>query len=115
MISSPERAILELLDALPDNASFHQLDMLMEGLSTLSPARLQTLLVDCRNMKVKRLFYFFAHRLQHAWPKLLDRKTVDLGRGKRMLVQDCRYDEGSGWRWLRNTAVRSWYAYHFLE
>ncbi len=92
MISSPERAILELLDELPDNESFHQVDMLMEGLTTLSPTRLQKLLADCRNVKVKRLFFFFADRHQHAWLKRLDRKAVDLGRGKRMLVKGGRYD-----------------------
>lgn len=92
MISSPERAILELLDELPDNESFHQLDMLMEGLTTLSPTRLQKLLADCRNVKVKRLFFFFADRHQHAWLKRLDRKAIALGRGKRMLVKGGRYD-----------------------
>lgn len=92
MTSSPERAILELLDELPDNESLHQIDMLMEGLTTLSPTRLQKLLADCRNVKVKRLFFFFADRHQHAWLKRLDRKPVDLGRGKRMLVKGGRYD-----------------------
>lgn len=92
VISTPERAILELLDELPDNESFHQVDMMMEGLSTLSPARLQALLMDCRNVKVKRLFFFFADRHQHAWLKRLDRKKIDLGSGKRMLVRGGRYD-----------------------
>jgi hypothetical protein len=92
MVSSPERAILELLNELPGNESFHQIDMLMEGLTTLSPTRLQTLLADCHNVKVKRLFFFFADRHEHAWLKRLDRKRIDLGRGKRMLVKGGRYD-----------------------
>ena len=92
MLSAPERAILELLDELPDKESFHQADMLMEGLSTLSPARLQTLLADCRSVKVKRLFFFFADRHQHAWLKRLDTSAIDLGSGKRMLVKGGRYD-----------------------
>lgn len=91
-LSSPERAVLELLDELPDNESFHQADMLMEGLSTLSPARLQTLLGDCRSIKVKRLFFFFADRHKHAWLKRLDRSVIDLGSGKRMLVKGGRFD-----------------------
>ncbi len=69
MLSAPERAILELLDELPDHESFHQADMLMQSLSTLSPVRMQKLLVDCRSVKVKRLFFFFADRHQHAWLK----------------------------------------------
>lgn len=92
MLSAPERAILELLDELPDQETFHQADMLMEGLSTLSPTRLQTLLADCRSVKVKRLFFFFADRHRHAWLKRLDRSVIDLGSGKRMLVKGGRLD-----------------------
>ena len=92
MLSTPERAILELLDELPDKETFHQADMLMEGLSTLSPARLQTLLNDCRSIKVKRLFFFFAGRHRHAWLKRLDKRAIDLGSGKRMLVKGGRFD-----------------------
>ena len=91
-VSTPERAILEFLDELPDRESFHQADVLMEGLSTLSPARLQMLLVDCHNIKVKRLFFFFADRHAHAWLKRLNRDAIDLGRGKRSLVKGGRYD-----------------------
>ena len=91
-VSTPERAILEFLDELPDRETFHQADMLMEGLSTLSPTRLQALLVDCHNIKVKRLFFFFADRHGHAWLKRLDRDAIDFGRGKRSLVKGGRYD-----------------------
>jgi Transcriptional regulator, AbiEi antitoxin, Type IV TA system/Transcriptional regulator, AbiEi antitoxin N-terminal domain len=92
LISSPERAILEFLDELPENESFHQADMLMEGLSTLSPNRMQALLADCHNIKVNRLFLFFADRHKHAWLKRIDRKVIDLGRGKRALAKGGRYD-----------------------
>lgn len=92
VISTPERAILELLDELPDRESFHQADMTMEGLATLSPARLQKLLVDCRSVKVKRLFFHFADRHQHAWLKRLNRKAIDLGKGNRMLVKGGKFD-----------------------
>jgi hypothetical protein len=91
-VSSPERAILEFLDELPDDETFHQADVLMEGLSTLSPTRMQALLADCHSVKVKRLFFFFAERHGHAWLKRLDRKAIDLGRGKRMLVKGGRFD-----------------------
>lgn len=92
-LSTPERAILELLDELPRHESFHQADMLMQGLSNLSPRRLQTLLADCRSIKVKRLFFYFADRHQHAWLKRLDKKAVDLGEGKRMLVKGGKLDK----------------------
>jgi hypothetical protein len=92
-LSTPERALFELLDELPNRESFHQVDMLMEGLSNLSPRRLQKLLVDCRNVKVKRLFFFLADRHKHSWLKRLDKKTVDLGAGKRMLVKGGKLDK----------------------
>jgi len=91
-MSSPERAILELLDEVPERETFHQADVLMEGLRNLSPRRLQTLLVACRNVKVKRLFLWFAERHPHAWLKKLNRKDIDLGRGKRMLVRGGKLD-----------------------
>jgi hypothetical protein len=91
--STPERAILELLDELPEHESFHQVDMLMQGLSNLSPRHLQKLLAECRNVKVKRLFFYFADRHRHAWLKRLDKQAVDLGEGKRMLVKGGKLDK----------------------
>lgn len=92
VMSSPERAILEVLNEVPRRETFHQADVLMEGLATLSPKRLQRLLGVCRSVKVKRLFFWFADRHQHAWLKKLDRKAVDLGRGKRSLVDGGKLD-----------------------
>ena len=92
-LSTPERAVLELLDELPDRETFHQADMLMEGLSSLSPRRLQRLLRACTNVKVKRLFFFFADRHQHAWLKRLDKAAIDLGSGNRVLARGGRLDK----------------------
>ena len=91
-LSTPERAVLELLDELPNRESFHQVDKLFEALSILRPRRLQKLLVDCTNVKVKRLFFFFSDRHSHAWRKHLDKSAVDLGNGKRMLVKGGKFD-----------------------
>lgn len=92
VMSAPERAILELLDEVPQRETFHQADVLMEGLRNLSPRRLHTLLVECRSVKVKRLFLWFAERHNHAWLNKLDRTGIDLGHGKRMLVRGGRLD-----------------------
>jgi hypothetical protein len=92
VLSAPERAILELLDELPARESFEHADKLMEGLSNMRPQRLQKLLTRCRSIKVKRLFFFFADRHQHAWLKRIDRAAVDLGKGKRMLVKGGKLD-----------------------
>jgi hypothetical protein len=91
-MSAPERAILELLAEVPQRETFHQADMLMQGLRTLSPKRLQGLLRDCRSVKVKRLFLWFAERHNHAWLKHLDRRRIDLGTGKRMLQRGGKLD-----------------------
>ena len=91
-VSTPERAILELLNEVPKSETFHQADVLMEGLRNLSPRRLQGLLADCRNIKVKRLFLWCAERHNHAWLQKLDRSGIDLGKGKRMLVRGGKLD-----------------------
>lgn len=90
--SSAERAILELLDEVPERETFHQADMLFEGLRNLSPRKLQPLLQACRSVKVKRLFLWFAERHRPPWLSSLDRSGIDLGKGKRMLVNGGKLD-----------------------
>lgn len=91
-VSTPERAILELLDELPNRETFHQVDVFVEGLRNLSPRRLEALLVDCKSVKVKRLFLWFAERHNHVWLRRLDRSRINLGKGKRMLVRGGKLD-----------------------
>ncbi len=88
--SSPERAILEALDELPRNANFENLDKFFEGLVSLRPRRLKALLTACRSVKVRRLFFVFADRHQHAWRKHLDTSGIDFGSGPRALVEGGR-------------------------
>ncbi len=99
MLSTPERAVLELPDELPGGETFHQVDMLMAGLTGLSPKRTGRLLGECRRVKVKRLFLWFAERHGHSWLERLERDGIDLGKGKRMLVRVARS--------TRNTRSRS--------
>ncbi len=87
ILSSPERALLELLDELPNRESFHQVDKIVEGLTNISPRKMEKLLLDSHNIKVKRLFFFFADRHRHAWLRRINRSKIDLGKGKRMLVR----------------------------
>lgn len=84
--SSPERAILEMLDELPSAESFHIIDTVFEGLASARPRRLETLLNACQSVKVKRLFFVFADRHAHGWRKYLDREAFNLGSGDRALV-----------------------------
>ena len=84
--STVERAMLEVLDDIPRGESFHQADVLMRGLTTLSPRRLTRLLADCRSIKAKRLFFAFAERHNHPWLTELDEASFNLGSGKRALI-----------------------------
>jgi len=85
--SSPERAILEALDELPDHESFHTIDVTFESLTTLRPRKLAALLAECRSVKVKRLFFVFADRHAHAWRKHVQPDSINLGKGDRALVK----------------------------
>ncbi|KWV56666.1 hypothetical protein AS026_32980 [Rhizobium altiplani] len=66
--------------------------MIAEWRSSLSPRRLNLLQKDCRSIKVKRLFFWFADRHSPSWLRQIDRKGVDLGSGKRMLLKRGRLD-----------------------
>lgn len=92
IVSTPERAILEVIDELPTKETFHQVDMLIEGLSNLRPKVLNTLLSNCRSIKTKRLFLWFARRHNHNWLKAIDIEKIDVGKGKRMIVPGGKLD-----------------------
>lgn len=86
-ISSPERAILEALHGLRSEAGFDNLNMVFQGLSTLRPGNLASLLHLCRSVKVKRLFFVFAEKHSHSWLKYLDKSAINFGSGPRALVK----------------------------
>jgi len=90
IVSTPERAILETLNELPANESFHNVDAIFESLANLRPRLLETLLKECRSVKVKRLFFVFADQHDHAWRQYLDPDEFDLGSGPRALVEGGR-------------------------
>lgn len=84
--STAERAYLELLDETTGAESVVHANLIMQGLTTLSPRRLKALLTACRSIKVKRLFFALAERNEHQWLKELDPQAFDLGKGKRQLA-----------------------------
>ncbi|WP_240538703.1 type IV toxin-antitoxin system AbiEi family antitoxin domain-containing protein [Halomonas sp. SH5A2] len=86
-MSAPERAVMEVMDELPDHESFHNLDRVFESLTTLRPRILSALLHSCKKIKVKRLFFVFADRHDHPWRKRLDPAEFNLGSGDRALVK----------------------------
>jgi len=86
-VSTPERALFELLASVPVDVTFDHADKLMQGLATLSPRRLEKLLRQTPNVKAKRLFFWLAERHGHAWMGKLNPDDFDLGRGKRVLAK----------------------------
>ena len=52
ILSTTERAYLEVLSDVPQKITFEHADQLMQGLTTLSPKNLQKTLESCQNVKV---------------------------------------------------------------
>jgi hypothetical protein len=52
----------------------------------------QSLLIMCRSIKVKRLFMYMAEKQGHSWVSDLDASKTDIGRGKRVIVPNGKYD-----------------------
>ncbi|HVU58615.1 MAG TPA: type IV toxin-antitoxin system AbiEi family antitoxin domain-containing protein [Puia sp.] len=92
-LSVPERAYLEVLSEVPKTISFEHADQLMQGLTNLTPYRLQELLELCNNVKVCRLFFWFAERHNYSWLKKLNREKINFGSGKRSLAKGGKFDQ----------------------
>ena len=92
-IAAPERAMFEVCYDVPDKESFEEAGHLMEGLTTLRPNLVQSLLEDCNSVKTKRLFMYFAEEYGHAWLKKLNLSKVDFGKGNRSLCADGQYNK----------------------
>jgi hypothetical protein len=90
IVSSPERAILEMLNELPKSETFHIVDKLFEGLSNLRPDLLEELLGLCSSVKVKRYFFVFADRHKHEWGKYISTANINLGSGPRFIFEGGR-------------------------
>jgi hypothetical protein len=91
-ISSPERAAMEMLYLVPGKISFEEALLIMGNLVSLRPDMVQRLLTMCRSIKVKRLFMYMAERQGHSWVSDLELSEIDLGKGKRMIVPNGKYD-----------------------
>jgi len=91
-ISAPERAVMEMLHLVPKKVGFDEAQLIMENLVALRTDVAQKLLEACRSIKVKRLFLYMAEQKEHSWLLKLDLSRVDLGKGKRMIVRQGRFD-----------------------
>jgi hypothetical protein len=91
-ISMPERAILEVLSQVPEKISFDHARELIQGMSSLSPRKLQVLLETCQNRKVVRLFCWMAEMQDYPWFKKLDISRLNMGTGKRVLLKGGKWN-----------------------
>lgn len=92
-ISTPERAVLELIHQSADEMLFSGVADVMNGLTTLSPRRLQKLLEACNSIRVKRVFFVLARYAAHTWYERIDRSSIDPGKGKRQIIRGGRLDK----------------------
>ncbi|MBS0271181.1 MAG: type IV toxin-antitoxin system AbiEi family antitoxin [Proteobacteria bacterium] len=86
-ISGAERAFLEMLYLVPQQQDMQECYYLLENLIDLRPVVLQALLEKVSSVKVKRLFFFLADKLNHPWLDSLDKSKISLGSGKRKIVE----------------------------
>ena len=86
-MSDPERAFLELLVDVPNEVSFENAEQILQGMTSLSPNKLNELLLVCDNKRVRRLFLWMAERQNHPWFKKLNLERISLGSGNRVLVK----------------------------
>ena len=91
-IAAPERAAMEMLHLVPKEVGFDEAQSIMENLVALRADVVKRLLEACRSIKVKRLFLYMAEKKEHAWLLKLDLSKVNLGKGKRMIVRQGRFD-----------------------
>jgi hypothetical protein len=86
LISGATRAMMECLYLSTNDEDLLECYEIMEGLNNLRPKQVQDMLVQCTNIKVKRLFLYLAKKVNHAWYNSLELNKIDLGSGKRKLT-----------------------------
>ena len=91
--SKPELAAYEVVDSIGRYVSFEYAAELFQGLVSLSPRKVQSLLARSGAVQTNRVFLYLSHYYGHQWVKHLDESLISLGSGKRQVVKEGRYDE----------------------
>lgn len=86
-VSGAARALLECVYLVKENQDLLECYELAESLNNLRPGEVQTLLEECRSVKVKRVFLYLAEKAGHKWVEYLDSNKIDLGSGKRSIAR----------------------------
>lgn len=95
-VSSPERAIMEVLMLAPNNITLIHANELMENLDRLRSDVVQQLLETCLSIKVKRLFLYLAEKCNLSCFDNIILEQIDLGSGKRVIGEGGHYNA----KWL---------------
>ena len=83
---------MECLYLAPQKQPLMEVYELLEGLNNVRPTLVQSLLEQCRSIKVKRLFLYLAEKAGHEWFDYLTLSNIDLGKGKRSFAKDGSYN-----------------------
>ena len=92
MLSSLERAIMECLYISPEKFDILECYQILEGLRLLRPSALQKVLINCRSIKVKRLFLYMTEKSRLPVLKKLKLNSISLGNGDRSIVKNGQYN-----------------------
>lgn len=82
-ISSPERALLEMLYV--SDVTTQEAYQIFELMTVLKPGILNELLIQCKSIRIKRLFMYLATQTGYSWVKKLDKDKIDFGSGVRVI------------------------------
>lgn len=82
-VSSQERALLEMLYV--SDITTKETYQIFELMTVLKPIVLNELLIQCKSVRVKRLFMYLATQTGYPWVKKLDKNKIDFGSGVRVI------------------------------
>lgn len=92
IVSSLERAMMEILFLIPKYQGISEAFHLIESLVDIRPQVAQELLENCHSIRVKRLFLFLAEKANLPCFKELNLNRINLGRGKLSLAKNGFYN-----------------------
>lgn len=90
-ISSPEQAFLECLHLVPEHYNYMDLYYIMEQLTSLDPAKVQTVLENTSSQRIKRMFLYMAEKVGHYWFDMLEMEKIGMTASKLKLVDNGVY------------------------
>jgi len=81
LVSTPERAALEVAYLVGKHHSFEEFVLLSESLGRFRPKVIKQLLITCRSKYAKRLILMLGDFQGSPWFKRLDKNEIDIGSG----------------------------------